>query len=160
LNAARVSAGRVAADSGWQAEGEHLLGSVHLLRGNFPEAVTRLESALQSGASAFQDHAWALLGWLNFEQREYVSAARSWLQVSRQKRQEWGIHAVEPGVAFLAGIQGFKANGPQAAFEWLKLARERNWQDPRLNVLYERALVEATCQIVDKNAEADLQPLL
>jgi len=160
LDAAKQTARRVAADAAWQAEGDHLVGAVHLLRGDYPGAVNRLESALQAPEGSYHDHGRALLGWLKFEQREYVAAARLWQQVGADKRKEWGIEAVEPGVAFLAGVQGLKANDPVAAFEWLQLARERNWQEPRLNVLNERALVEATGLMLEKNAGTDLEPLL
>ncbi|HEV3144053.1 MAG TPA: tetratricopeptide repeat protein [Gemmataceae bacterium] len=160
LETAKHSARRVAANTSWQSEGDHLVGAVHLRGGDYPGAANGLEAALHAAEGTFHDHARALLGWLKFEQREYIAAARLWQQVSPEKRQAWGIERVLAAVTFLAGVEGLKANDPLAAFEWFTQARQQNWPDPRLSVLYERALVEASGLMLERNADADLQSLL
>ena len=161
FRAAEKSANVAAGASGWHADGQHLLGVIDSQRTDWPVAATRFEAATREAAeSPLAEHAHAMLGRAKCEQRDFPAAARFWFDLPAAKRQAWGLDAILPGLAFMAGVQALSANDALIASDWLTKARELRVNDPRLGGLQDRAVVQAARHLFASNPRSNFDSVL
>src|SRR5262249_38792523 len=82
-----------------------------------------------------RDRALALRGQIAWRTGDFVAAVRSWVALPEDQRHALGLDNVLSGAAFLSALTALQANRPEEAVRGLRLAKQRGFDDPRVDGL-------------------------
>src|SRR5205823_5293842 len=81
---AREAARPLLNETGWQSDGQHLMGVIDSQRGDWAAAAVSLGAVVQANEGPLADHARALLGRANAQRGNVINAVEHWLAVPEE----------------------------------------------------------------------------
>jgi len=123
------------ADPAVAAAAEHLLAQIRLRQQNLPEAIEALGRATERPDPATSDHAHALLGQAAWRTGDFATAVRAWVALPDDRRHALGLEDALSAAAFLSAVTALRANKAEEAVRGFRLAKQRGFDDPRVDGL-------------------------
>jgi tetratricopeptide (TPR) repeat protein len=113
----------------------HLLGLTRWQQQRTPAAVEALDRAVVTTDAATRDHALASRGQIAWRAGDFSAAVRAWVALPGDRRHAWALEDVLSGAAFLSAVTALRADRPDDAVRGLRLAKQRGFDDPRVDSL-------------------------
>lgn len=123
------------ADPAVAGAAQHLLAVMCLQQQRTPAAAEALDRAVVVTDPTTRDRALALRGQLAWRSGDFAAAVRSWVALPEDQRHALGLDNVLSGAAFLSALTALQANRPEDAVRGLRLAKQRGFDDPRVDGL-------------------------